>query len=417
LLLFTFVRSGLILLSPFILLWIVFVFKVTPTLLTVLSSGYLVLSLLVNLIFGECHFLNVLVSFLIFFLPLMVLLSRPKHKYFDLDVFMRFSSMVLIVVDISGYLNFTYTLISGNGLLDDSFSGLYGRSGLSMHTLSIINFIYFAYYFDKAKTKRAVFFLLSGFMCFYGLGLMLFIMTFGIAFVRELDKKYLKYILATPIIVVAMVLIAQSFNPRIFSYMQKNIDKGIKAFSNTVPYALEMEDVKNYETVKTPRKILAFRGASLVLSEPINFMFGTSPGTYNSRTSFLLNGEYTKNPLFKKIQNRPYYAERDIYPLWNDKIVFQYNDGTRNEPFSSFLSLLVEYGILQTIIIFSALYIKYRKIKGEIVGKKFFVRFIFLFGFFNILSENYIEYPEFMLLFILIVKSLEVGENVIFNGR
>jgi len=367
----------------------------------------LLISLIINLLFNEVHLINNIFSILLLYLSVIVLLLKPKKQYVTLETWMSISSKLLILVNLTGFINFAYVYITGNGLLDDAFNGLYGRSGLSMHTFCLINFIYCIYYFTKANYKKGVFFLISGFMCFYGLGLLLFFGAIAIVFLVNLKKKYFKYIIILPLSIWLIVLTATKINPAAFSYMNNNIKRVQLTISNKRPYDNELRDVKKFKTVKTPRKIMAFEGGIRVLSNPIYFLFGTSPGTYNSRVSFLLNGEYTRNKLFKKIKNRPFYANRDIYPLWNKNITYQYNDGTRNEPFSSLLALIVEYGVLHTLIICFLFWISYKRLLVQNNDYKFFIQFLFSFFLLNILTENYLEYPEFMLLIIIIYKSIE----------
>tara|TARA_R110002033_G_scaffold133508_1_gene173546 strand:- start:4846 stop:5886 length:1041 start_codon:yes stop_codon:yes gene_type:complete len=336
-----------------------------------------------------------------------VLLLKPKRHYVSIELWMSISSIVLMLVNFTGFINFIYVYISGNGLLDDAFNGLYGRSGLSMHTFSLVNFIYCTYYFTKANYKRAIFFLLSGFMCFYGLGVLLFVGALGIVFLINLNKKYFKYVILLPLSSWLIIFISTKINPTAFSYMNENIEKVIRVVRDKQPYESELSDVKKFKTVKTPRKIMAFEGGLRVLSNPKFLLFGVSPGTYNSRVSFLLNGEYTRNKIFKNIKNRPIYANEDIYPLWNKNITFQYNDGTRNEPFSSILALMVEYGILQTLLICFLFWQSFWRVKDQNRKHKFFIQFLFVFFFLNLLTENYLEYPEFIFLIIIIYKSIE----------
>ena len=169
-----------------------------------------------------------------------------------------------------------------------------------------------------------------------------------------------------------------------------------------------MDRVERFLTTKTPRKILAFRSYfEKITNSKSNILLGIGPGTYNSRTSFLLNGEYTKNPIFKKISSEPPLAVKYIYPLWNSKITYQYNDGTRNEPFSSFLSVLSEYGLIITLMLIYLLFKLYQRVSKVDNRNKFFIQFIFLFFALNLMLENYVEYPEFFLLAIIIIKPLE----------
>jgi len=345
----------------------------------------------------------------------MVLLLKTKNQYITIEQWMKYSSVILILVDISGLINFIYVLITGSWLLDDSFSGLYGRSGLSMHTLSLVNFIYCIYYFEKKEYPKFLVFVISGFMCFYGLGLLLFIVSFGLVLLRSIKIEYIKYVISAPILIFLIIVFTNSINPHLFSYMNKNIDRALSSIVNDHPYENEMNDVRNLETVKTPRKILSFKGAFKRIKDPRIFLIGTGPGTYNSRTSFLLNGEYTRNPLFKKIRIRPIYAEKDIYPLWNNDIIFQFNDGTRNQPFSSVMAIFIEYGLLIFTILFFLMFNLFKRTLSNNSDKKLFVRFIFIFLFLNILFENYLEYPEFMILIIIIIKALESNSTTHHN--
>lgn len=359
------------------------------------------------MLFYEVYLVNTLFSIILLYFTVIVLVLKPKRQYFSLEFWMSISSKVLLVVNISGIFNFAYVFVTGDGLLDDGFNGLYGRSGLSIHTFCLVNFIYTIYFFTKRKFKLASFFLFSGLMCFYGLGLLLFIGAIGTVYLINLRGKYIKYITLILISGWLFITISIKLNPNAFSYMSKNIQRVSQTITNKKPYKNELRDVKEFKTVKTPRKIMAFEGGIRILSNPSYFLFGISPGTYNSRVSFLLNGEYTRNKLFKKINNRPFNANNDIYPLWNKNVTYEFNDGTRNEPFSSFLALVVEYGVLQTILILFLIFQNYRRIKSENINDVFFIQFLFSFFILNLLTENYLEYPEFMILIIILFKTLE----------
>lgn len=404
---FTFLRGFLILAAPILMLVLAYVFKLKLTKNILILISLLIIGLIINLLLYDSYILNNLLSILILYLSVIILLSKPTNHYLSIESWMQLSSSVLGFVNITALINFIYVYVTGIGLLDDGFNGLYGRSGLSIHTLSLVNYIYGLYYITKYKYKKSVFFFFSAFMCFYGLGLLIFLGSIGLVFITNLKKKYIKFIFILPLTIWLVIYTAMLFNPNAFSYMEKNLKRVQNTISNKKPYDSELADVKKFKTVKTPRKIMAFEGGARVLSHPILFVFGTSPGTYNSRVSFLLNGEYTRNKLFKKTENRPFYADRDIYPLWNKNITFQYNDGTRNEPFSSILALMVEYGILQVLLIFYLFRSSYKRVKERNYEYKFFLQFLFFFFLLNLLTENYLEYPEFMILIIILYKSLE----------
>lgn len=405
--LFTFLRKGLLILLPVLLVLIIQIFKVRTSIYILLSFLFVFLSIVINAVFFDFHVVNTIMSLLLLFLPTVLLVSKPVVHYFSIEEWMKYSSHILVLVNLTALVNFLYVWMTGYGLLDDGFNGLYGRSGLSMHTFSLVNFIYCIYYFNRSNITKGILFFCCGFLCFYSLGLMFFLASIFLVLIGDLNKKHLKYLLGIGIATVAIVYSIDRSNPHTFSYVKENIQRSIDVYYNKKPYKSEMEDVRNFKSVKTPRKMLAFEGALNVISDPVKLLFGISPGTYNSRTSFLLNGEYSSSKLFANAQVRPKYAERDIYPLWNKKITFQYNDGTRNEPFSSFIAVIVEYGILQGLILIIMFRKRYKTLKDKNPKIKFFLRFLYYFTLFNMVSENYLEYPEFMLLLIFIFYSLD----------
>lgn len=343
-------------------------------------------------------------------MPLVLIFLNPTKRIFSVQDWFSISTKVLFVVNISAFIDFFYVMIFKIRALDDGFLGLYGASGLNMHTLSIINFIYAIYYFNKKRYWLFTFFIFSGFMCFYGLGLVVFIIAFGSTLLMTLNKRYLVYILISPFLIITILILTSVLNPSVFKYMSNNILDSYSAIE-TMSYKDEMERVSNYKSVKTPRKLLAFVGAHYrIKSNPEILIYGTSPGTYNSRTSFLLNGEYSKSSIVEYINSQPEYAKRDIYSLWNKNINYQYNDGTRNQPFSSVLSFVMEYGLIISLLVVVLFKFKYKRIRHLNGNLKLFVRFFFLFLFLNLLSENYLEYPELMVLVIILTKTMEMNE-------
>ena len=416
-LLFTFLRKYLVIFSPIVLIVIAYLFrlKLTKNILLIISLTIIfsVISFFKNGFFAA----NFIISLLLFLLPIIVLLSRAKNQFFELEDWFSLSSKVLLFVNFSALINFLFVLISGQGLLDD---GLYGRSGLSMHTLALVNFIYTSYFFVQKNFKTGIIFFLSAILCFYGLGTLIFIFTVLIVLILNLNKRYFKYLIVSPVLIIIVFSLLVKIKPTAIHYLNENIDRAVHSFTKyNNKFDNEMDRVERFLTTKTPRKILAFRSYfEKITNSKSNILLGIGPGTYNSRTSFLLNGEYTKNPIFKKISSEPPLAVKYIYPLWNSKITYQYNDGTRNEPFSSFLSVLSEYGLIITLMLIYLLFKLYQRVSKVDNRNKFFIQFIFLFFALNLMLENYVEYPEFFLLAIIIIKPLECfdpnkAENII----
>ena len=413
-LLFTFLRKYLVILSPIVLIVIAYLFrlKLTKNILLIISLTIIfsVISFFQNGFFAA----NFIIPLLLFLLPIIVLLSRAKNQFFELEDWFSLSSKVLLFVNFSALINFLFVLISGQGLLDDGFNGLYGRSGLSMHTLALVNFIYTSYFFVQKNFKTGIIFFLSAILCFYGLGTLIFIFTVLIVLILNLNKRYFKYLIVSPVLIIIVFSLLVKIKPTAIHYLNENIDRAVHSFTKyNNKFDNEMDRVERFLTTKTPRKILAFRSYfEKITNSKSNILLGIGPGTYNSRTSFLLNGEYTKNPIFKKISSEPPLAVKYIYPLWNSKITYQYNDGTRNEPFSSFLSVLSEYGLIITLMLIYLLFKLYQRVSKVDNRNKFFIQFIFLFFALNLMLENYVEYPEFFLLAIIIIKPLECCDPI-----
>jgi hypothetical protein len=184
---------------------------------------------------------------------------------------------------------------------------------------------------------------------------------------------------------------------------------------------------------KIPRKLIVYKNYfNLYASDPILFLIGSGPGTFNSRTSFLLNGEYSKIKWVEKItagSSRPHYASLGAYPLWNPKnMTSNLTNGTRNQPFSSIVSILAEYGFVFFLLLGVFLYNKIKGVgdKAALVLKKKqmsvqidhvkYLKLSSVFLFIGLFTENYIEYPEIILFYILCYKLVEMNIKSTYNS-
>lgn len=414
-LMFTFLRKGLILIYPILLILITVVFRIVYKQLSQLSILLVLIITLYSFVFHGGYLSNIIISLFIFYLPIITLLSPATKHLVSLEKFMRISFKVLAVINITGFINFIINLYTHTSLIDDGFVGVYGNSGLMMHTLALINFIYCVYYFYEKKIYKSAFLFLSGFMCFYGLGLIIFIIVIAFLLLTKIRFEKLKYILISILLLGIVFSITEKFNPKIFLYIKANINSTVDGFYN-YSYKEQIKIARENKRTEVPRKITAFAGGLKRMTDLEIFSFGAGPGSYNSRTSFLLNGEYSKlNNSPKNKGNRPVYAELDVYPLWNRNITYQYNDGTRNQPFSSVLALIVEYGFLQFILISLLIFKLIVRIKNNSEPHGFF-KFLIIFLIINLFTENYIEYPEFFILVILLVKIIETSKNKSLNS-
>ncbi|MBN4072154.1 hypothetical protein JYT14_00330 [Flavobacteriales bacterium AH-315-E23] len=304
---------------------------------------------------------------------------------------------------------------------DDAFTGLYGTHGIGAHGLGIINAIIFINYFMRFKNNPRwgvlflmLFFLCSFVMSFFGLALVLLLASFVLYFIFYEFSIVNTVKLATLALIILGILFVASSRTLTYNY---NILDNTAAMLKDRDFSTQGE---------MPRKITVFYNYSEVFLNDIKlFLFGTGPGTFNSRTSFLLNGDYSDNLLVKLLgPNEPEYAVEHAYSLWNQHILsIQFNDGTRNQPFSSVLAILAEYGFLFSVVLFILGFRKFRMVlkglknaaqrtthpierRGFLVNREFLI----VSGIFVILllaSNNLIENTE-ILVFIIIMKLIEM---------
>ena len=308
-----------------------------------------------------------------------------------------------------------------NSRSDDSFIGFYGTQGLGLHTLSLINFMIAVYYFftyqsNKKKKINLVlflFFMLSAISCFYGLGLIVFVLT--ICIYNLSIKNFITTTIISVLVVLLIVCFFYLFNYKTFVYNYNNIKKGELFFDKNI-------DPKFVDQI--PRKLILYKNYIQVYTKDIGlFLLGSGPGTFNSRTYFLLNGDYSRTKFLESILgvHEPKYAAKYVHTLWNSKNYSHkyFTDGTRNEPFSSVISMLAEYGFIVSTLILALTYLNYRslikRIKYSLSFKLHepfpyhnYLKFISIFLFLNLFTDNFLEYPEIIIFYLLIYKLIEL---------
>ncbi len=426
----SFLRPLLFLFLPLFLIAFIALFKVRYSRnILFLGLGIVLITFLSSLYIGEHNLSNNILSFYFFSPVLLVFFSRIKipdkiyGSYFE--YFINVITIILIVNNCIGFIQFLFTPSN-----DDAFMGFYGKQGLGLHTLSLINFMISVYYFflyQYHKTKLNLglffFFLTSAFLCFYGLGLVVF--AFSVFAYKFSFRTFFKSIFISIIIIAFLGTTLYLFRNSTFNYNYENIKKVELFFSKKADQKF---------TAEIPRKLILYKNYVYAYSNDLGlFLLGSGPGTFNSRTSFLLNGDYSKSGIFESIfgVSTPIYASKYVYPLWESKMVSQdlykkgiYNDGTRNEPFSSFISLLAEYGFLITFLIFFLIYNTYktiiRKIDSAIlsIGHKAkldvyrnYIKFVSIFVFINLFTDNFFEYPEIIFVYVIIFKLVDLATD------
>ena len=173
-----------------------------------------------------------------------------------------------------------------------------------------------------------------------------------------------------------------------------------------------------------PRKLIIFR--NYFNAYPSNFadlLFGSGPGTFNSRSAFMVGSPSYFNAEFIKSPEQPPYFRDYAYTLWNPSNTGPY-DGFMNQPFTSILSLLAEYGLLITLGI---LYVVLKRFKyyinaGRTYAKQNDVtveykmyRFCSIFALLLLIIDNYMEYPEIIAFLLIIIKLSQQKLRTAFN--
>jgi len=313
-------------------------------------------------------------------------------------------------VDVTRILDFVVYLLIFNGTIglvqyglyrhDDAAIGFYGRSSLQGHGLAILYFMAALYVlskpFRKVNAAKAGMLLIFMISCFYGAGLIAAILALGLSSLLFSNNK-IKTFLVSTVILVFLGVLAWLISPGTMKYNYTVLLIFVDGIFNIITTGTA-------DTHGMPRKLTAWTSYFQAIAEaPSNIIAGFGGGTYNSRAAFLLNGDYSSLsflPVSFTEVHRDY-----VMPLWSTHILSQaYSDGTMNQPFSSVLALLAEYGVL----VFSLVLIGYMSLWKKVLEalpssrKKipYLINTLFVFFAFICLFDNILEYPEIVIPFI-----------------
>jgi len=406
-------------------LFFLYVFKLK---LTVNQFIYLIIVAVITIISSaiEGFFIENFLFSLYLLFPLFILItSKSKayneftNQYYFHNFFSKFT-ILLAIVNVSAFI-YSQFLITVDQNFEDSFTGLYGSSGFGSHTLSIINLMVSVYYFYSKKYFKFMLFLICGILGFYGLGLMVFLLAFFLVFLSNLYKYWRTFAM----VVLSGLMAAYSlyiFNPENFRYLEKNINYA-QLVIDDYSYEKQMKTANDTLITRVPRFITFLDGSQKrFFNDPKVFLIGTSPGGYNSRVAFYFNGDFMKNKFIKNnFNNRTEYHKEDIFPLLNRKYIERpYNDGTRNQTFSSLVSILLEYGFFVGGIFLFWFFSKIRRIRKKLYphnkAQSQYVKFLGYFMFFLLLVQNYFEYSEIIFPILILIKLMEIDHyNTIFD--
>jgi len=337
---------------------------------------------------------------------LLLLFAVPSWKSLQennlLKSFILFLTILAVINDIVGAYQFI------DHPTDDSFIGIYSRYSLSLYGLMALNTVLFAWYFSlylESKSKASLFisllFLLAAVMGFYGAGLAALLFAFSIAFSRFRILAIIRSVFIAGAAFLLLYFLTVWLRPEAGKYYKSSANK---------LFSIDRND--------GPRKLISYYNYAIGYTKDAkDLLFGSGPGTFNSRSAFVVGSpSYFKQFSFIKSNQQPYYFKYYIYPLWNETNTSQalYQDGFRNQPFSSLLAFLGEYGLIFTIFFAIAVYSYFQRVLKPVSNSptsrslKWLFRFLLVFLMTLLVIDNYLEYPEVILLITVILKLVHI---------
>lgn len=404
----TFLRISLLVIYPVVVVFFVFYFRLRMMPVLLILFGLLCLGWLLSLFNG--FYLSYNLVSLYYMVPFLLLLfsvpSGAKFRKYDLvKVFFTLISWITAFSNVIGFWQYFSKPDS-----DDNFRGIYGSFTISFNGLVILNsiiaFYYFSLYIVDKKRKNLyafLFFLMSGIMGFFGAGLLVFIVAFVLAFMRFHLVKFIKTLFTSILVLIVAYYSLYFIRPQVLNYNKSNIEK-----------------ILSFDVENGPRKIIVFYNYLIAYPKHVrDFLFGSGPGTFNSRSAFTVGSpSYITSAEFIKSQRQPFYFKNYAYTLWNETNTSQalFQDGFRNQPFSSVLSFLGEYGLVFTIFFIGGYLLYFRRVRR--IGRKqknnltfsyrLLFKFVAIFLLLLLLIDNMLEYPEIILLIGVIMKLLHI---------
>ncbi len=389
--LFTQLRGGVLLVMPLILLYFnkIQPYHTAEKKVVILFCLFFI-SAFVGIMMGWTTFSGVFLSIWLFLPILRCFYARPRfnpQKKITIQSFIKTTQPILFIVNFIGLIIW----LKQHG---DEFGIAYGRHFEYVHGLALVNLMYFFYYivqifYNKKSRKNiilAILFFISFALCDFGLGWVTLFLTILTYMLLNINFKYALLFICT----ISLAYIALQTDK--FSYEKQNIDNVI----------LNPDDAR--------KAIMFYETKDLFNENPLITLLGTGAGGYNSRASILLTND--SDNIFNKIlgSQSPQFYQKYIYPLWNKSFVSQsdFTDGTRNKPFSSFVAIFCEQGIIFGFILFFSfiqrIYTYHRQEKKNSILT--YLVLINLFMFISCIIHEWMISTEFILFLIINYISL-----------
>jgi hypothetical protein len=401
----SFLRISLFFTYPLVAILVLLQFRLKLMIVVGFLFALVALSFLLSFLNGS--FLEYKAMSLYHMVPFLLLLfAVPSNKSMQesslLKWFILFLTILALINDVVG----AYQFIDHPS--DDSFIGIYSRYSLSLYGLVALNTVLFAWYFSlyletRSKTRllTSLFFLLATVMGFYGAGLAALLFAFSIAFSKFKLISIIKSLLIAVSAFFLLYFLTVWLRPEASTYYKASATKLL---------SIDKKD--------GPRKLLSYYNYGLgYTSDTKDFLFGSGPGTFNSRSAFVVGSpSYFTQFSFIKSKQQPFYFKYFIYPLWNETNTSQalFQDGFRNQPFSSLLTFLGEYGLIFTIFFAIAVYFYFKRVQMPVNNAtssrslKWLFRFLLFFLLILLVIDNYMEYPEVIILITVLLKLVHI---------
>jgi hypothetical protein len=338
---------------------------------------------------------------LYYFIPFVLLLfAEPTPSRSQRDYLKMLMYPLTAIAIVNNFFGFAQYIEYPN---DDSFEGLYGTFTVSQNGLSLVNAILFFYHLCMYQRTRSnaflvlsIFFMVSSVMGFYGAGLIAFLGAIILTYLRIRLRNILILTFSMAIILVLIYFVMKMVSPLTLDY-NVNI---IKKFLDPT-------------AANAPRKLTIFRNYyEGYTADAADLLMGSGPGTFNSRSAFMVGSPTYFNVNFIKSDEQPHYFRNYAYTLWNPSNTGPY-DGFMNQPFTSLLAIAGEYGLFIALCLLGLTMAKFRKFVKLIspVAREYRVtpelkmfRFCLIFALLLLIIDNYMEYPEILALLLIIVK-------------
>lgn len=188
---------------------------------------------------------------------------------------------------------------------------------------------------------------------------------------------------------------------------------------NTINAKLDIFSYRFFYTKYNPKQVLFQRCLDYITENPLVFLSGHGPGTFGSRVSNARAGDILEKIEIKMPSFIPYFSNEAYSNLMNDLYVFHFIDkekksGALMNPFASIVGIVMEMGILGSLIFFWILFIIIKN--GIWIYKKDISDFWRSFGIMtsfsvilmliNSIFKQYFEHPAVMMPFWIMIGVL-----------